>query len=295
MALNIIIGGFRSDKRSVYISPLEHNAVMRPLLAAGYDIKTLPADCSGLIAPLEVAKIDFSDVALVVVNHQSNVNGVVQPIASISEAIGKRAPILLDCSQSLGESEVLVDEWGVDYVVFTGHKGLLGPTGCGGYFLRDPKSINPLIYGGTGSRSESYEMPEFLPDRFEAGTPNLMGIEGLLAALECDVKARHSRGEFLEFMGAIADLEGVEVYGSSDVESQGELFSFTHREIKPSQISGALYERFGIETRSGLHCSPKAHRFLGSFPEGTVRVSTSVYHTKEDFKYFIDSLKEVLI
>lgn len=281
-AANTILKGLKLSK--VLVSPLEHNAIMRPLKALGVDIVQLPADSSGLIHLDE--KIDTDGVSLVIINHQSNVNGVIQPLEQIALwAASRGIPLMADCSQSLGTLAVEVD-----YAIFAGHKGLYGVTGVGGFYAKNPDSIATFVHGGTGSRSESYEMPEVYPDRFEAGTPNVTGIVGLCAALENPPLEHHTQADFMEMVGSI---KGYNIYMSSDKNSQGELFSLTHRTMKPSEIAHKLYVDFGIETRSGLHCSPMAHRTLGTFAEGTVRISVSPYHTADDFEYMVKALSQI--
>lgn len=295
MGANTLLQGMDLEGKTVYVSPMEHNAVMRPLQylseTKGIAIKILPHNNDGSINFLQLEK-SINKAALIIINHQSNVNGGVQQIAKIREAFTD-TPILLDLSQSLGYEKIELDKWSVDYAFFTGHKSLLATNGIGGFWARTPQNINPLLYGGTGSKSDSYDMPESFPDRFEAGTHNVTGITGLLAAIENRPTPNHTRQEFLQFLQNISAIKELKIYCSSDPERQGELFSITHRNISPSELCQKLYSEFGIETRQGLRCSPLAHRTLGTFPTGTVRVSVSPYHTVADFNYFINSLLNV--
>lgn len=281
-AANIILKGLALKK--VLVSPLEHNAIMRPLGALGVEIGFLPCDASGLV---DIEKdIDTDGVSLVIVNHQSNVNGVIQPIEDISRwAKSKRIPLMVDTSQSLGYLPIEVD-----YAVFTGHKSLFGTTGTGGFYAKNPDTIATFIHGGTGSRSDSLLMPEFYPDRFEAGTPNIAGLAGLCAGLENPPIPQHSLFDFLNLLDRV---EGYSIYRSSDEKQQGELFSLTHHKMKPSEIAYTLYAKYNIECRSGLHCAPIAHRTLGTFPDGTVRISLSPYHTTDDLDYLHKALTEI--
>lgn len=295
MAVNTILRGLLNLKGGrVLVSPLEHNAVMRPLTALGVAIDTLPALSDGSIDTERLREVDTTGVALVVVNHQSNVNGVVQPLEDICRwAHAQNLKVMADCSQSLPSAAVEADEWGLDFAVFTGHKGLLGPSGTGGFYARDPGSVAPLVYGGTGSNSESYEMPEQWPDRFEAGTPNLVGIAGLGAALENRPRPLHTRQDFLDTAAGIAALPGFRVYKALDVQAQGELFSLTHERLSPSRLAALLWEEYGIETRAGLHCAPAAHRTIGTFPHGTVRIAAGPYLTPQDFETLLAALSEI--
>lgn len=294
-AINTVLQGFGLPRGArVLVSPLEHNAVMRPLAAMGVKAVALPAFADGRIDTVRLQDIDIKDIPLVVINHQSNVNGVVQPLAEICGwAHSRGIRVLADCSQSLPCSTLAADLWGLDYAVFTGHKGLLGPTGTGGFYAREPLSLEPLVYGGTGSRSESFEMPEAWPDRFEAGTPNMAGIAGLLAALENRPGTGHSRTDFLDLLSAVAGLPGFRVFGALSAEYQGELFSVAHERLGTAKLADSLWSSYGIEVRAGLHCAPAAHRFLGSFPGGTVRFAVGPYHKAQDFEALLRALTDI--
>lgn len=295
MAVNTILRGLPGVRnKRVLVSPLEHNAVMRPLAALGAAVGTLPALSDGCIDVERLPEVDTEGVGLVIVNHQSNVNGVIQPLGAICRWAGERGiSVLADCSQSLPGTVVAADEWGLGFAVFTGHKGLLGPSGVGGFFARDPASVEPLIYGGTGSNSDRYEMPDLWPDRFEAGTPNLVGLAGLRAALENRPRAAHARADFSDLAVAVKKLPGFRVYAALKAENQGELFSLTHERLSPSCLAALLWEEYGIEVRAGLHCAPAAHRTIGTFPCGTVRIAAGPYHTSGDFERLLRALTEI--
>ncbi len=279
----------------VYHSAMEHNSVMRPLSyiskTKGVELRVLPSMSDGRVDLEAIESLDFSDVRLVVVNHASNVNGVVQPLREISQRLPQGVEFMVDGAQSLGVVEVDVESMGIDYLVFTGHKSLGGITGSGGFYSR--YALLPFTFGGTGSRSESYEMPDDEPDRYEAGTPNVVGILALGAALRNRIEREHTKEDFREFVSKIAGLQGVRLYYSESGDGV-ELFSFTHSEFTPSEIADRLSQRFDIEVRPGLHCAPLAHRTLGTMPQGTVRVSLSPYHTPRDLEFFYTSLVEVL-
>ena len=292
-AVNIVVKGLALQGKEVWISPLEHNAVARPLRRLKQDgqitVRFLPAAADGRVEP---DRLHFSEkTGLIVVNHQSNVNGVIQPIREIKEKAGP-IPVLVDAAQSLGHQTIDTEGWGIDFVAFTGHKGLLGPTGTGGLYLGG-QHLNPLIEGGTGSRSESSAMPGFLPDRFEAGTPNIAGLYGLRAALLHRPVPAHTREDFLGLIRAIRQLPGLSVQAALVEEHQGELFSITAGSMDSSTLGLRLYERYGIETRLGLHCAPLAHRRIGTFPSGTVRISPSVYHSPRDLALLLAALTEI--
>ncbi len=295
--INLLLQGLTINNGTILVSPLEHNATMRPLTylskKCNLTIKTLPHFSDGSIDPDKISSSLTKDTKLIVLNHQSNINGVIQPVKEIKQQAGE-IPVLLDTAQSLGHVRCSLDDWNIDMAACTGHKGLFGPTGTGALFIRNPEAVAPLIYGGTGSRSESLEMPPFAPDRFEAGTPNVCGIFGLLGALEHPPIPKHTRQDFLLLIQTIKKIPEITVYCSNDLSMQGELFSITHSTIPCSDLSSELYHTWHIETRSGLHCAPFAHQTLGTFPKGTTRIAPSPYHTTRDFDYLIESIKNVV-
>lgn len=280
----------------IYHSPLEHNATMRPLhyltQTQGVELCTLPADKQGIIIVSELASLDWQGVKLVVVNHASNVNGAVQPIREIKATLPSHVQLLVDGAQSVGYLPIEVEAWGIDYLLITGHKGLRAPSGIGAFYTKH--SVAPFIYGGTGSRSHSYEMPSDAPDKYEAGTPNLVGIAGLGAALEATIAPQHTREDYLKLLCKIADIEGITLYHGDLNQQVVELFSFTHPRYTPSEIADTLATHYHIEVRQGLHCAPLAHTTLGTFPDGTVRISCSPYHTADDFNHLANALTELL-
>jgi cysteine desulfurase family protein len=294
-AVNIVLKGLPLHGKEVWISPLEHNAVARPLRRLKQDgqvtVRFLPAASDGRVEPERLGGLFSKRTGLIIVNHQSNVNGVIQPVREIKEQAGE-IPVLVDAAQSVGHHPIDIEGWGLDFVAFTGHKGLLGPTGTGGLCLNGP-SLSPLIEGGTGSRSESSSMPGFLPDKFEAGTPNITGIFGLRAALLHTPAQAHSTEDFLRLLCGVRKLPGFAVQAALSEDHQGELFSITSRTMDSSSLGIRLYEDHGIETRLGLHCAPLAHRHIGTFPKGTVRISPSVYHGPRDFDILLAALTEI--
>jgi len=295
-ALNTIIQGFRYSKKRILLSPLEHNAVGRPVehlrQSQGIEYEIMPHFSDGLVNIEELKKLKLSDFDLVIVNHVSNVNGVIQPIKEIKEVLGD-VPLLVDASQSFGKVDIRVDEWGIDMLAFTGHKGLLGPTGIGGFFIRKPESIAPLIFGGTGSNSDKLEMPDFLPDRFEAGTQNILGIYGLLGALKSNQPIGYSQNSFELLLNKLSQVNTIKLLIANDLNNQSDVFSFIPLKTSVSEFTKQLYNQFKIEVRSGLHCSPLAHKTLGSYPSGGVRVSLSKYHTDNDLEYLYNSIIDI--
>lgn len=295
-AINIVLQGLKLTGKEVFISKLEHNAVTRPLakLAKEENIKInyLPGHADGLLDLTRISEVVSVKPALVIVAEQSNVNGVIQPVKKLKDLL-EDIPLLVDATQSLGHLGAR-DYSQIDYFAFTGHKGLLGSTGTGGLYLKNENSLCSLLYGGTGSKSESFSMPDFLPDRFEAGTPNIAGIIGLGAALKNFPNERHTRKDFLDFLQSISKIRNLKVLKAENKDNQGELFSIYSEKIDCAELGRKLYENYGLETRVGLHCAPLAHQTLQTFPEGTVRIAPSIYHIKKDFDFFYQSLKEIL-
>jgi len=296
IGLNLALFGYLQGGETVYTSALEHNATMRPLHALaqhrGVDLRILPSHADGSIHVERLGEVAAQHPKLLVVNHVSNVNGVIQPLCEIHKRIPD-AVLLIDASQSLGAVSVRADEWKLDALAWTGHKSLLGPTGVGGLFLRDPEQCTPLIYGGTGSRSKEFAMPEFPPDRFEAGTPNIAGLIGLAAAIEHVPGCAHSNADWLEFIGMLRSIPGIRILAAMDSTKQGKVVSVSHDTLSVSEIGDALWHGHGIAVRVGLHCAPLAHRTLGTFPAGTLRFSPSVFHERSDFDFVFRALSEV--
>lgn len=296
-SINCVLQGLLKKGDHVLVCGLEHNAVMRVLWMLqekkmiSFDL--LPHSEDGRVVPDQVQKCLRENTALVIVNHQSNVNGVIQPVAAIKKEIGA-LPILVDAAQSLGNVPVEVDNWSIDFLAFTGHKALMGPPGIGGLYIRDHTRLHPLLYGGTGSNSEHYAMPEFLPDRFEAGTPNIVGIFGLKAALEHRPAACHSTKDFLLLLEKIRMNKKVKLFCASDSGYQAEVFSISSQSMSVSEISQRLYTEYKIETRCGLHCAPLAHKTLKTFPSGTVRFVPSLFHTREDLLWLGECIEKVV-
>lgn len=295
MAINTVLKGLPLAGKRVWVSPLEHNAVRRPLermrLAGEVEVRVLPHHSDGLI---DVARIPTmtDDDALVVINHQSNVNGVIQPIEMIKRKLGATR-VLVDAAQSVGAIPVECDRWGIDYLAWAGHKSLMGPTGVGGLFVARPADLAPLVDGGTGSRSESWLMPDRSPDRFEAGTPNLPGIAGLRAATRDRPRGRHSRDDWRRLIECLRSNERLRVLAANRFEDQGSVISFQPIDMDPAAFARALYADYGVETRVGLHCAPAAHETLGTFPVGTVRIAPGVYHSGDDLEALGEAIGRV--
>ena len=292
-AINMAIFGLIKEDSHVLISPLEHHAVTRPLcaLAKAKHItwSILDAEPDGKVIPEKIKGCLKNNTKLVIVNLQSNINGLIQPVQEIKQEIGD-IPILLDASQSTLDFGL----GNLDLIAFSGHKSLLGPPGVGGLVIAEHMSLEPQILGGTGSRSTAYEMPESYPERMEAGTLNIPGILGLGAALQSNILPGHSPADFNSFIDSLSAIPSVKLHTARSAVDRGKTFSMTFDNQSVDIVAIKLWELGGIEVRVGLHCAPLAHKHLNTFPAGTLRVSPSVFHSVRDFEYFSRVLRAVL-
>jgi cysteine desulfurase family protein len=298
--LNIAIKTLVKSGSRVVISGYEHNAVARPLFAipnvAVTVVDTPPFEPEKMCGDFEQALQRGADVAIC--NHVSNVFGCVQPMEEIAALCRKYGvPLIVDASQSAGILPVNLSAWGAAFVAMPGHKGLYGPQGTG--LLLCAAEAQPLLEGGTGSASRLKTMPDFNPDRLEAGTHNMPGIAGLLAGLRFvrsygpERIARHET----ELAAYIADNlrkeKSTTVYARNDFAHQTGVVSFTVEGIDPEEMGEALAQR-GIAVRSGLQCAPLAHTTVGTLETGTVRVSTSVFNRREEADHFLHDVHEII-
>lgn len=289
-SINDILNGLNLRNTKVLISTLEHNATLRPIYNMHKNgtitYKIIPSYQDGTINIKELQKMLDIKTSIVIINMESNVSGVIQPIQEIKKIIGDKL-LLLDATQSMGITQIFSEEWDIDFVAFTGHKGLLGPTGTGGYYVKDPKAITPSYFGG--GYGDGYETPYSVPEIFEAGTPNTVGIVGLLAALKNRPKWNITIDDLYETILEIKNMNKYKVICADKKESQGFLFSIIPNYINASDFAYRLYREYNIECRYGFHCAFLAHNFYKN-EKGAVRFSFSPYTTKKDLEYLITSL-----
>jgi selenocysteine lyase/cysteine desulfurase len=273
---------------------MEHNAVMRPLgqlEKTGVSFTRVPCAEDGTMDPADLeARITPSTKAVIML-HASNVCGTVLPAAEVGNVCSAHGiRFILDTAQTAGILPLDMDAMGIDALAFTGHKGLLGPQGTGGFLIRDEMAaeLEPLITGGTGSISHTEGIPDFLPDRFEAGTLNLPGIAGLHAALSWLLAQPEGSaaayelglaGRFLSKMGELEEEDLIRITGKRGTEGRVGVVSIIPFGMDPAEFAFQLEERYGIAVRVGLHCAPAAHRTLGTWPSGTVRFSFGLFNT----------------
>jgi cysteine desulfurase family protein len=297
-ALNIAIKSLARRGDKVIISGYEHNSVTRPLFSIGANVSVAASE---LFEP-EMALMAFErrisvETALVVCNHVSNVFGYILPVERIAMACrSMRIPFILDASQSAGVIDIDFSRLGADFVCMPGHKGLYGPQGTG--LLLCANKPDPLLEGGTGSHSQSPEMPLFLPDRLEAGTHNMPGISGLKAGLEFILKQSpkkilaHER-ELIDFTaGELIKIDRLRVFKSEYGYCQSGVLSFFIDGIPCDTVAEKLSDR-GIAVRSGLHCAPLAHKTAGTLTTGTVRMSVSHFNTMRDINTLLDAVESI--
>lgn len=300
-ALNIAIKTLVPPGGRVVVSGYEHNAVTRPLAALGAEVLTAgsPLFCPEASLDAFAALVDGS-VGAVICNHVSNVFGFIQPVEAVAAICRARGvPLIVDDSQAAGVLPLDLTELGAAFAAMPGHKGLYGPQGTGVLLCGEGVTPRTLLEGGTGSLSIQQEMPEFLPDRLEAGTHNMPGIAGLLAGVRYvrrrGVEAICRRERRLAQMAAeeLRGLPGVTVYARPDLHAQTGVLSFTAEGREVEALGQALGER-GIAVRAGLHCAPLAHRSAGTLGGGTVRLSFSDFNTPEEVEYLVSALGEIL-
>ncbi len=300
--LNVLLQGLLSPGDRVVCSSLEHNAVMRPLAALaaarGVEIVRLAGEAlDGVPSPAELRRaLAAGPTRLVVFPHASNVSGALLPIAELCAAAGE-TPLIVDAAQSAGAVPIDFAASGAAALVCSGHKGLLGPPGTGVLLLRPGFAPPPLLFGGTGSRSESEAMPRELPDRLEAGSPNALGDAGLEAAVrwlaQRGVAELHAQALALanHALAGLREVSGVTVLGLRPDVPRMPTFTFRLAGWDQGELALWLDREWGLLLRAGLHCAPAAHRRLGSFPEGGLRASFGPFNTHADADTLVTALQ----
>ena len=306
MSLNMVIKGLLKAGDHILVSSMEHNAVMRPLtqqLDKGITFDIIPCDVTGSIQLESIETLIRPNTVAMIINHASNVCGTVQPIESIG-AICKAHNLhfILDAAQTAGVIPIDVKACHINALCFTGHKGLLGPQGIGGIILTKEiaQTLTPLIAGGTGSFSHLETIPTHMPDAFEAGTLNLPGIIGLNEGLSyiesVGMKNIHNHELTLTktFLEGLRSITGINIIGKQDIQDRTAVVSITIDGMDPASIAYELESTYHIMTRVGLHCAPRAHQTLGTYPEGTVRFSFGYANTLEEVDMALSALHTIL-
>ena len=318
-SLNVLLRGLLHAGDHVLVSAMEHNAVMRPLQLLGREVmpdepvpadmltfSRIPCDKEGNLELEYLPKLMRTNTKAIIMTHASNVCGTLLPVAMVGAFCKEQGLFfVLDSAQSAGLFPINMQELGVDALAFTGHKGLLGPQGIGGFILREHmvEQVAPLLVGGTGSLSHTERTPGFMPDKFEAGTLNLPGIAGLAAGVGW-LKERgleriraHELALTAQLLAGLAALEQqglLRIVGRRDCEQRTSVVSIAHTHQDIALVAYELAEKYGIATRVGLHCAPNAHKTLGTYPTGTLRFSLGWHNNEAEVATALAALKEVL-
>lgn len=307
-SLNVIIKGFLKSGDHVLVSSMEHNAVMRPLVQmekSGVEFTRIPCEEDGSLCLEKMEECCRENTKAVIMMHASNVCGTVMPVKEVGEFCHKHGlKFIVDCAQTAGVFYIDMKEMNIDALAFTGHKGLLGPQGIGGFILTDEmiNEVEPLISGGTGSISHTEEIPSFMPDRFEPGTMNLPGIlglrEGLLWLKETGInKIREHEleltGRLLNGLQSMEENGLLRIVGKKELENRTGVVSVQTLKKELSEAAYELDADYGIMTRVGLHCAPSAHKTLKTYPTGTIRFSIGWWNTEQDIDVAVEAMKKI--
>jgi cysteine desulfurase family protein len=312
-ALNVAIHGLidvpqRPSDQHAICTHIDHNSILRPLnLLAdrGWIEQTRVAvdSATGLVDPDDIRRSIRPATKLIAITHASNVTGTVQPIREIGKIAREHGiAFIVDAAQSAGHLPIDVQADCIDMLAAPGHKGLLGPLGTGFLYIRPglERSLRSLRQGGTGSVSEEDRQPEFMPDKFEPGSHNAIGIAGLSAGVQwvldntIDAIAAEELDLVRTFIDGVSDIDGLRYFGPQGVKHRLGVFSVRIHGIDPQELAGVLEANFGILSRAGLHCAPLAHRAIGTLDSGgTTRVSFGPFLSKQDVKFATDALADI--
>lgn len=303
-ALNVVINGFLKEGDHVITSSLEHNAVWRPLKTLerdrGIEISTVHCTSEGITDYNDVEKLIKPNTKLIIFTHASNVLGAIQPIREIGQIAKKhKVKFLVDSAQTAGSYPIDVKKDNIDILAFTGHKSLLGPTGTGGFLVNCDITMNPLKSGGTGGDSKYPYQPDYFPNRYEAGTPNVVGIVGLGEALNFIYSVgieniRKKEEAIIEYaIEKLKNVKGIEIYGPKKAEKIVGVISFNIKNIKAEEISYELDRQYDIMVRTGIHCAPTAHKIMGTEDIGAVRIGIGYFSEKGHIDILVKALNKI--
>jgi cysteine desulfurase family protein len=305
-ALNMAFKGVLQDGDHVITTDLEHNSVSRPLrameLAGRIRLTRIAADASGTVDPDDVRRAVTPQTRVVAVTHASNVVGTVQPVAEIGRLVRERDLLfLVDAAQTAGVLPIDVQAMHIDLLAFPGHKSLFGPTGTGALYVGPRARVGAWREGGTGGDSASETQPREFPYFLEGGTPNVLGVAGLCAGIKyvqergTEAIRAHEVALCERLWNRLDEIGGYEVFGHRDSSRRVGTLSLRSQALPATEIGGILDQAFTIAIRPGLHCAPYIHRALGTFPDGTVRVSPGPFNTEEDIDQLAEALAEITI
>jgi cysteine desulfurase family protein len=302
-ALNIAIYALLQPGDHVVATSMEHNSVMRPLRhleSEGVDLTVVYCAPDGTLDPAEIESAMRPNTRLLATIHGSNVTGTLLPVDVLTAIARRRSvPCVVDAAQTAGSLPIDVEAMDLDLLACTGHKSLLGPTGTGALYVREGIDLQPLMRGGTGSRSDLDVQPDFMPDLLESGTLNVAGLAGLAAGvgylldIGVDSISAHEQQLVARFLTGAAEIEGVTVYGPESLEQRCGVLSFNVDGLVSSDVGMLLDRDYAILSRSGLHCAPGAHHTIGTFPTGTVRFGFSYANTEAEVDQSLAALTEI--
>ena len=302
-SLNVAIQGVLKPGEHVITSVCEHNSVLRPIYRIaeqGVTYSMLPADEKGVMQYDQLPRLLKKETKAIVITHASNLTGNVTDLRKVSDFAKENGLILIvDASQTAGCIPMDVQELGIDVLCFTGHKGLMGPQGTGGIYVREGLRIAPLKVGGSGVKSFDKEHPDTMPTALEAGTLNGPGIAGLGASLSWllkqGVEQIHEKELALakRFLKGVTEIPDITVYGDTDAQMRTAIVSLNLGDVDSAEVSDWLWEDYGIAVRAGAHCAPLMHKTLGTEQQGAVRFSFSCFNTEEEVDTVIQALKEL--
>lgn len=302
-SLNLGIKGVLKKGDHVITTSMEHNSVLRPLKhleSKGIETTIIKGDSKGRITPLDIERNIKKNTKMIIMTHISNLTGTIMPVKKVGEIAKKHGIIyMVDGAQSAGVYDIDVEEMNIDILAFPGHKGLLGPQGTGGLYIREDIGMEELKEGGTGSSSDSLYQPDIRPDKYESGTPNTPGIVGLGNGVSYIIDKGinnirdHEEDLTKHFIEEILKINGVKVYGPLKSGEQAPVVSINIRDEDSSEISYILDDEYDIAVRSGLHCAPLAHKTIKTFKQGVIRFSFGVFNTHEEIEWGIKAIKEV--
>lgn len=302
-AINVALFGLLRPGDRVVTSTMEHNAVTRPLRALqerGVTVDKVQTDRRGFVDPAAIRQACTETTRMVVLSHCSNVTGTLQPIEEIGPWCRREGVLfLVDAAQSAGLFAIDVEAMGIDLLAAPGHKGLMGPQGTGFLYVREGLNPAPLIYGGTGGNSHSELPPDAMPERFESGTLNTPALAGLKAAVDflggkgIAAVRKHESALISRLVHGLRRIPGVQIYGPLEPACHGGAVSFNLAGRDPSEVGFLLDRDHGVLTRVGLHCAPDAHRTIGTFPRGTVRISPGFFTQSDEIDHLLAALSSI--
>jgi cysteine desulfurase / selenocysteine lyase len=304
-ALNMAFKGVLAEDDHVIMTDLEHNSVSRPLRKMELDgrisLTRIKADAGGTIDPDDFRKALTSRTRLIALTHASNVLGTIQPVAEVGRIAREHGLLfVVDAAQTAGTVPIDVQAMNIDLLAFPGHKSLLGPTGTGALYVGSRAQVRAWREGGTGGDSSNETQPKEFPYFLEGGTPNVLGVAGLKAGVrfvqEKGLNQLHAQEMQLidRLWRRLDETPGYQVFGHRDLARRVSTISFRAESLSAAEIGGILDQAFEVAVRPGLHCAPYIHRSLGTFPEGTVRVSPGPFNTEADIDHLAHALAEII-